>query len=330
MSGNPVRVGFVGCGRVAENHRRALARCEQAELVTVSSRNVDRAKARAGNWGVEIIENPERMIASDSVDAVFVLTPTETHFSYAEMAIRNGKHVLVEKPVSYRLEEIEELERLARRFKVRCIPGHSYLYLPEIQRMIRYTAEKRAGRPFYLYMSEIYRMPEEYIQKYHGPLREVLCHEIYILLALLGVPTRVQGFSSRFRESLRDSEEQVAVNLEFLGGALAHLFISWAGEDETSDPWTFKLKLLGLNGGFHFSRKDAVTEVFDRKPSWEYPLYDEMFEQEVRFFVNECILNQREPLSTLRDAWMALKIMLAVESSIQNKTVVEIPEGATG
>lgn len=327
MSGNPVRVGFIGCGRVAENHRRALAHCKQAKLVAVSSRNVDRARARAGGWGVEIMESPEQMVASDSVDAVFVLTPTESHFSYAAMAIRHGKQVLVEKPVSYQLEEITELEKLARRFKVQCVPGHSYLYLPEIRRIGRLASEKRAGTPFYLYMSEIYMMPQELIQKYHGPLREVLCHEIYILLALLGVPRRVQGFSSRFRESIRDSEEQVAVNLEFSSGALAHLFISWAGEDETSDPWTFKLKLLGLNGGFHFSRKDAVTEVFDRKPPWEYPLYDEMFEQEVSFFINECVLNRGEPLSTLRDAYMALKIMLAVESSIQNDTVVEISEG---
>jgi len=328
MGRNHIRVGFVGCGRVAENHRLALAHCGQAELVALSSRNFDRARIKADDWGVEAMESPQRMIASDSIDAVFILTPTDSHFSYAEMAIRHGKHVLVEKPVSYRLEEIAELEKLAERFEVRCVPGHSYLYLPEIRRMVRYVKEKRAGTPFYVYISEIYRMPEELIRKYQGPLREVLCHELYILLALLGVPSRVQGFSSRFRDSVREFEEQVAVNLQYSSGTLSHLFLSWVGEDETSDPWTFKLKFLGTNGGFHFSRKDAVTELVDRKPPWEYPLYDEMFEQEVSYFVNECILKGREPLSTLHDAYLALKIMLSVEGSIQEQVVVEISEGA--
>ncbi len=329
MSGDPVRVGFIGCGRVAENHYRALSRCRQARLVAVSSRSVERARTRAAGWGVEIADSPEQMLADGDIDVVFVLTPTEAHFSYAEMAIRKGKHVLVEKPVSYQPEEIAELSKLARRFDVRCLPGHSYLYLPEIRRLARLAAERAAGAPMYLYMSEIYRMPEEYLSRYHGPLREVLCHQIYILLALLGIPRRVQGFASRFGRSSGDTEEQVAVNLELPGGALAQLFLSWAGEDQTSDPWTFKIKLLGLDGGFHFSRRDAVTGISDKGPPWEYPLYQEMFEHEVDFFINECILHGREPLSTLHDAYLALKIMLAVEESIRRYTVVEITEGGT-
>lgn len=327
MSGEPVRVGLVGCGRVAENHYRALARCPGARLVAVSSRSAERARARAAGWGVPVAESPERMIASPAVDAVFVLTPTETHFHYAQLAIRSGKHVLVEKPVSYEPEQIAELEKLAGRFQVRCLPGHSYLYLPEIRRMARLSAEGRVGAPFYLYMSEIYRMPEEYIGRYHGPLREVLCHQLYLLLALLGSPLRVQAFSSRFRREPGGSEEQVAVNVEGAGGALAHLFLSWAGEDETSDPWTFKIKLLGLDGGLHFSRRDAVAEVRDRKPPWEYPLYQEMFDHEVQFFIEECIPGRQEPPSTMSDAYRALEVMLAVESSIQNHSVVEIAGG---
>lgn len=327
MEHSPVRVGFIGCGRVAENHRAALARCPQARLVAASGRNPERVRARTAEWGVQVTQTPEEMVLSEAIDAVFVLTPTESHFQYAQMAICNGKHVLVEKPVSYELQQIEELDKLARRHGVQCMPGHSYLYLPELSRMARFARERRAGEPFYLFMSEIYRMPEEYLARYHGPLKEVLCHEIYIVLALLGTPRKVQAFSACFREQLRSSEEQVAVNLQFADGALAHLFLSWAGEDETSDPWTFKVKLLGLNGGFHFSRKDAVTDILDRRPPWEYPLYDEMFHHQAEYFINECILQGRQPLSTLNEARTALLVTQAVERSINLSTIVDMTEG---
>lgn len=323
MNSTPIRIGFIGYGRVAESHFRALSSCEVAKLTMVTGHSAERARIKASSWGVGFMESPEEMVASDLIDAVFVLTPTESHYYYSEIAIRNGKHVLVEKPVSYNLEEIHKLEELATRYEVQCMPGHSYLYLPEIRRMARYATEKQAGTPFYLFMSEIYKMPEKYILKYHGPLREVLCHEIYIMLALLGIPSKIQGFSNHFRDMPEGSEEQVAANLQFPSGAITHLFLSWAGEDETSDPWTFKIKFLGLNGGFHFSRRDVVTEVQNQNPPWEYPLYDEMFRQEVDFFINKCILKQEKPLSTLREAYNALRIMLAVEESIRNNTIVE-------
>jgi predicted dehydrogenase len=322
-----VGVGFIGCGRVSDNHFRALSRCRSAALVAVSGGRIEHITAKANSWGVTPVETPEQLVALDAIDAVFVLTPTESHFAYAEMAMRHGKHVLVEKPVSYELEEIAELEKLAGRYGVLCVPGHSYLYLPEISRMMRYTREGGIGVPFYFFMSEIYRMPEEYLSKYHGPLREVLCHEIYILLALLGAPRRVHGFASAFRRMPQGSEEQVVLNAEFADGALAHLFVSWAGEDETSDPWTFTIKVLGRDGGLHFSRRDAVRGTSGGGSSRDYPLYDAMFEGEVRHFVEECLLGGREPLSSLRDAYRTLQVMRAVEESIERNVTVELPEG---
>jgi predicted dehydrogenase len=294
--------------------------------VAVSGGRIEHVTAKAKSWGVAAVETPEELVALDSIDAVFVLTPTESHFRYAEMAMRRGKHVLVEKPVSYELQEIAELEKLAERHGVRCVPGHSYLYLPEISRMVRTARGGAIGKVFYVFMSEIYRMPGEYLPKYHGPLREVLCHEIYLLFAILGTPMRVQAFSSAFRAMPLGSEEQVVMNAEFPGGALAQVLVSWAGEDETSDPWTFKIKLLGLDGGLHFSRRDVVTGTSQGGSSREYPLYDEMFEWEIRHFIEECLMNGREPLSSLRDAYRTLEIMKAAEESIERKAVIELSE----
>ena len=63
-----------------------------------------------------------------AIDAVFVLTNLESHLEYAAMALKAGKHVLVEKPVGVSVAEIEEMNRLAKAKNLVCLPGHNYVY----------------------------------------------------------------------------------------------------------------------------------------------------------------------------------------------------------
>lgn len=310
---------------MADNHFRALGKCPSAKVTAIASRTKAHAVARAKEWGIRVAESPEDLVASDDVDVVFVLTNTETHYEYATMAMQNGKHVLVEKPVSYDEKEICGLQETATKESVLCVPGHSYLYLPEIARMQRNAKAGFPGEPFYFYMSETYRMPDDYVGKYHGPVREVLCHEFYVMLALLGVPDQISAFGSTFRGALADSWEQVVVNARFSGGALAQVFLSWVGVDQTSDPWTFKLKVLGRTGGEHFSRRDVV--LHDRLGTGiSSPLYDEMFECQDRYFIEQCVLSDEKPLSSLTDAFRALRLMLATEESIRTGACVHTRE----
>ena len=81
-----------------------------------------------------------------------ILTPPEFHYIYAMKGIEAGKHVLVEKPVSFSDREIEEMSIAAKKNKVVCMPGHSYIYLPELIRMKRALEGKRLGVPAYVYL----------------------------------------------------------------------------------------------------------------------------------------------------------------------------------
>lgn len=314
-----MRIGLIGCGGVANHHYNAILKCSKAELVAVSDINAEYGKVRAKEWGAAFY-SPEQLLSSSHIDAVFVLTPMEYHYSYAKKALEQGKHVLVEKPVSSKIEEIQHLAQLSKQTGKACMPGHSYLYLPELSRMKRLIAEGQIGIPTSMFMSEIYLMPKELVEKYHGPLTEVLCHQAYLTLAFLGAPQKIHAFTSCFRDSLfPDQDEQVTVNVKLANGSTAHLFVSWAGHDDTSDPWTFKLKVLGTQGGLHFSRRDAVNGTLTEQR--EYPLYDEMFELEVDYFINKCILQGIEPLSTMEDAALAMRMIKAIKTSANEDKV---------
>lgn len=319
MTDGPIRIAFIGCGRVAQSHAEALRRVDNARLVAAYDRDETFGRARAAAWGVSFRALDE-LLDADDIDAVYVLTPMESHYAYAKRALERGKHVLIEKPVSDDVEGIRELSRLAARQGKACMPGHSYLYVPEIARMQRLVRQSQIGRPASMFMSEIYRMPDELAAKYHGPTVEVLCHHLYLMLALLGTPERVQAFAGCLRDgAIPTGDEQVSVQASFASGALAHLFISWAGPDDTSDPWTFKLKVLGTGGGMHFSRKDVVYGGEDAHG--EQYLYDEMFESESHYFINRCIRRGEAPLSTMEDAAVAMTLLRAVQASIRSGTV---------
>ncbi|MGG4036546.1 Gfo/Idh/MocA family oxidoreductase [Paenibacillus cisolokensis] len=317
-----VRIGFAGCGGVADLHAAAVMRCEAARLAAVSDLNGELAADKARRWGARAVSF-EELCAAEDIDAIYILTPMETHVELAAQAMESGKHVLVEKPVSLDTEGIRRLIRLARERGVSCIPGHSYLYLPELARMKRLLGEGKIGRPLTMFMSEIYRMPDELVRRYHGPSIEVLCHQLYLMIAWLGVPKRLHAFGAAVRRELfPDGDEQLSVNAEFAGGALAHLHVSWAGHDETSDPWTFKVKLLGTEGGMHFSRRDQVGGGLEEQR--DYPLYLEMFEQETDYFVRRCLLGGEPALSTMEDALLAMQLAEAVRRSFRNGTVETI------
>jgi len=314
-----VKIGFIGCGRVSENHYEAVRKCKNAQLVAVGDVDMDLARQRATEWGVSALSCDE-ICEKEEIDAVFVLTPPSVHYHYVVKALLGNKHVLVEKPVSFEVSEIRSMERMAQEKGKVCMPGHNYIYLPELRRGMELVRKGTIGKPAVMYAGEIYFMPPDLAHKYLGPTKEVLWHHIYLILAYIGVPERVCAFKSCFRNAdIPSKDEQVMVNAMYSSGALANLFVSWAVEDETSDPWTFKVKVLGTAGGFHFSRRDVVS--VKGEGSREYPLYQEMFDREVDYFVNECILRGSKPLSSLREAELALHILNAVETSLENGTV---------
>src|SRR5579884_2505868 len=117
-------VGFIGVGAVAELHRQALEGSRAGRLVAVwGPAPSDRERARA--WGVRLRRGPRELVEDPEVEAVFVLSPLETHRELTLLALEAGKPVLVEKPVAASAAEVLELERRAAELGVPCVPGHN-------------------------------------------------------------------------------------------------------------------------------------------------------------------------------------------------------------
>src|SRR5579859_6533362 len=94
-----LRVGLVEAGHISEFHARAVQRVPNARLVGVTDVVTSRAADLAARHSLpDVFSSMEAMIGK-GVDVIHILTPPESHAQLAIAALRNGCHVLVEKPL---------------------------------------------------------------------------------------------------------------------------------------------------------------------------------------------------------------------------------------
>jgi 2-alkyl-3-oxoalkanoate reductase len=133
-SGHTLRVGLVGCGAIAMTHVAALQDLEMVEIVGVADEDPARRHAVAAAVpGCQPYRDLTQMLAGGRIDAIHVLTPPATHASLALEAIDAGCHVLVEKPITSTLRELDEVLAAAERRCVVVSTCHNLLFTPAVQ-----------------------------------------------------------------------------------------------------------------------------------------------------------------------------------------------------
>lgn len=114
MSGAPVRVGVLGCADIATRRvLPALAAEPGTELRAVASRDGARAAEVAGRYGCAAVTGYPALLERSDIDAVYVPLPVALHAEWVERALRAGRHVLAEKPLTTGAERTAELAALA-------------------------------------------------------------------------------------------------------------------------------------------------------------------------------------------------------------------------
>ncbi|MES1249718.1 MAG: Gfo/Idh/MocA family oxidoreductase, partial [Chitinophaga rupis] len=141
-----IKIGFIGCGAVAELHNQGLKACSKAELAGIYDSNPGLMQKRSKEWNVRGYESLQALLEDKEIRAVFVLTPVDSHYTDVLAALNAGKHVLVEKPIANQLHEISEMSTLARSKGLQCMPAHNYIYSPDMYRLKKNIQEGNLGK----------------------------------------------------------------------------------------------------------------------------------------------------------------------------------------
>jgi predicted dehydrogenase len=110
----PVKMGLIGTGGIAQIHLRALAEVKEIEVVAVADIVKERAEKTAERFGIPIAtQDYHDILKMDQVEAVNITTYNQAHRDPAVDALHAGKHVLVEKPMAATLEDATAMTRAA-------------------------------------------------------------------------------------------------------------------------------------------------------------------------------------------------------------------------
>jgi phthalate 4,5-cis-dihydrodiol dehydrogenase len=130
-------LGFIGLGQATN---KLLER--KYEIETLPYRITGAADPRGHaldafrkEFGGETFEDAAELCERSSVDVVYIATPPQMHRAHAEMAARNGKHMVVEKPLALSLEDCAAMIETADRYGVKMLAGHTHSFDAPVRKM---------------------------------------------------------------------------------------------------------------------------------------------------------------------------------------------------
>ncbi|MGO8930410.1 MAG: Gfo/Idh/MocA family protein [Limisphaerales bacterium] len=249
-----VRLGIIGLGNIGQHHFGYLTggKVSRAELVAVS----DAVPAKLDRYmPLRTFTDGEELIRSGLVDAVIIATPHYQHTTLGMAALKQGLHVMVEKPISAHKADAERLIAthkqhpklvFAGMFQLRAEPR----YL-KIQKLIQAGDLGEIVRMSWI-MTDWFRTEAYYASggwratwkgEGGGVLLNQCLHNLDAMQWLLGMPARVRGFCQLGRFHDIEVEDNVSAYFEYPNGATG-TFVSSTGEA----PGTNRFEIVGTRG----------------------------------------------------------------------------------
>ena len=141
-----MRWGILGPGRISRSFLTGLAASATEPAVAVGSRDLERARKVAEEFGIpRAYGSYEELLADSDVDAVYIGLPNALHAPWSEASALAGKHVLCEKPLGRSAAEVEEMIDVARRAGVRLMEAFMYRFHPRTLRLAELVAAGDLG-----------------------------------------------------------------------------------------------------------------------------------------------------------------------------------------
>ena len=139
-----LNIAVWGLGNHAKNRiLPALSAMEEVKLVGLCSRNSKVVDECAKQWDCTGWNDPVQMLNSSKVDVVYISTPIGVHFSLAKQAIKAGKHVWCEKPLTCSYADTQTLVSLAKESGKVLTESFMYLYHPQFYRVKKFVNDSK-------------------------------------------------------------------------------------------------------------------------------------------------------------------------------------------
>jgi xylose dehydrogenase (NAD/NADP) len=201
VSGRRLRWGVLSTARIGADVIPCLQRSETSDIVAVASRDAARAERHATQYGIErSYGSYEELLADESVDCIYLPLPNGLHAEWAEHALRAGKHVLCEKPLTSTTGEAEALFALARERGLVLGEAFAYRHHPQTLRLRELVRSGVVGEPRLIRSTFTFTVPDPArdirfdASLAGGALRDLGCYALDVSAFVTGAePVEVVG-----------------------------------------------------------------------------------------------------------------------------------------
>ncbi len=207
-----LKVGVFGVGHLGKFHLNNWKEIEGIKLVGFFDPNNDNAKEVIEQYGLKRFMDEEKLI--DSCDIIDVITPTNHHYAICMQAIRKGKHVFVEKPITNTIQEGRDIMNLVREANVKVQVGHVERFNPAFL-----AVKDIPMNPMFI---EVHRLAQFNPRGTEvSVILDLMIHDIDIILSI--VKSDVKNIAASGVAVLTDTPDIANVRIEFNNGCVANL-----------------------------------------------------------------------------------------------------------
>ena len=331
-----LRWGILGAARVNERLLPAIVEAENAQLVAIASRRAGAAaevlaKYAPDEKGVQAFDDLDSVLNHEDIDAVYLPMANEEHTEWAIKAIKQGKHVLIEKPMALSVADIDAIAAAAEQYDVTVMEGFMYCFHPQHDYVADLIASGAIGEvrtvrtcfSFPMKPARMYRLERD-IDNGGGAMWDIGPYAIHTARKWFdSAPKSVMAMAK-----LLDSGADISLSgvLDYDDGRYAQFDMSFERARRS------EYEIIGTLGGI---KCDTVWQNPDDAPviNWwtdageqhQVPLtMANHFVEEIRHF-SDCILQGKRPALSIADARENCQVITAALRSIksgQKETII--------
>ena len=255
-----IRVAVAGYGYWGPKLARNIAEARECELAAICDPRMGRlVLARQAHPGTHLSTDWRALLCDPRIDAVAIATPAAAHFPMAMAALRAGKHVLAEKPLTRTSEQALALIRESEYRGLVLMVDHTFVFSPAVRALRETLAIGVIGEPCYY---DAVRTALGVVRRDVNVVWDLAAHDLSILDYLL--PVSPVGLQATGAAPEPGKPEQLAyLTLAYPGAFIAHVHVSWRAPTKTR-----RLLIGGSRGSISYDDLDPVEKV----RVYEHPL----------------------------------------------------------
>ncbi len=253
MCDEKLTIAIVGAGYWGKNLLRNFATTDACRLKWVCDLNDKVLAMHQRNFPfVDTTTDIQVVLADEMVEAVVIATPVATHFDIAAQALRAGKHVYVEKPLTQSAADARALIDLAEERQLKLMVGHLLEYHPAVSYLKNTLDQGQIGPPYYMYTQ---RVNLGIVRQNENAWWSLAPHDISVICYLFGSePVSVAAQGQCYLQ--QGIEDVVFATIKFADGKMAHIHCSWL------DPHKIrKMTVVGPEKMVTFDDMEATEKI---------------------------------------------------------------------